>query len=100
MAMPQKRAPGGGRKPRGEFRGNSKILTVRVRPELRTALERLASKHHRSLSQEMQRGLDYWVRRYLDPKPHVAALAQAVTLLVVMATAHLGGFLSGVNTPS
>jgi hypothetical protein len=80
--MAQKRAPGGGRKPRGEFPGNSKILTVRVRPELRTALERLAKKHRRSLSQEMQRGLDDWVGRYLDPKPHVTALAHALTLLV------------------
>jgi predicted transcriptional regulator len=80
--MPQKRSPGGGRKPRGEFRGNSKILTVRVRPELRTTLERLAKKHRRSLSQEMQRGLDAWVGRYNDPKLHVGALAHAITLLV------------------
>jgi predicted transcriptional regulator len=82
MPMPQKRAPGGGRKPRGEYRGNSKILTVRVTPELRTALERLADKHHRSLSQEMQRGLDKWVGRNLDRKPHVAALAHALTRVV------------------
>jgi hypothetical protein len=58
------------------------MLTVRVRPELRMALQRLAKKHRRSLSQEMQQGLDYWVSRYLKAKPHVAALAHAVRLLV------------------
>jgi predicted transcriptional regulator len=79
--MPQTRAPGGGRKPRGEFRGNTKILTVRVRPELRTALERLAKRHRRSLSQEIQRGLDDWIGRHTKPKPHIGALTHAVALL-------------------
>jgi hypothetical protein len=58
------------------------MMTVRVRPELRMALERLAKKHRRSLSQEMQKGLDYWVGPHLEAKPHVAALAHAVRLLV------------------
>jgi predicted transcriptional regulator len=82
MTVPQKRARGGGRKPRGEFSGNSAILTVRVRPELRAALQRLAERHCRSLSQEMQRGLDAWVGQRRDHKRHVAALAHAVTILV------------------
>ena len=80
--MARKELARGGRRPRGEYRGNSKILTVRVRPELRIALERAAKKHHRSLSQEMQRGLDAWVGRYNDPKLHIGALATAITLLV------------------
>jgi len=80
--MPQARASGGGRKPRGEFRGNTKILTVRVRPELRTELERLAKRHHRSLSQEIQRGLDDHVVRYIHPRPHIGALMHAIALLV------------------
>jgi len=80
--MPQTRGPGGGRKPRGEFRGNTRILTVRVRPELRTALERLAKRHRRSLSQEIQRCLDDWIGRYTKPKLHISALAHAIALLV------------------
>jgi predicted transcriptional regulator len=80
--MPKKsRAPGGGRKPRGEFRGNSKILTVRVRPEIRTALEQLAKRHRRSLSQEIQRGLDDWIGSHHKPKLHIGALAHMTTLL-------------------
>lgn len=80
--MPQSRAQGGGRKPQGEFRGNTKILTVRVRPELRTTLERLAKRHRRSLSQEIQRGLDDWIGRSTKPKPHIGALMHAIALLV------------------
>jgi predicted transcriptional regulator len=79
--MPKTRAPGGGRKPRGDYRGNSKILTVRVRPEMRTALERLANRNDRSLSQEIQRGLNDWIGRHARPKPHIGALAHAVALL-------------------
>ena len=80
--MLRKRAPGGGRKPQGDFRGSSEVLTARVRPELRGALMRLAEKHRRSLSQEMQSALDFWVGRYVRPKPHIGALTHAVALLV------------------
>ena len=78
--MPRKRAPGAGRKPQGEFRGNSAVLTVRIRPELRMELARLAKQRGHSLSQEVQSGLKTWVGR--NPKPHIAALAHAVILLV------------------
>lgn len=79
--MARKRAPGAGRKPRGEFRGNTRQLTFRVRPELRSALEGLAKRNNRSLAQEIQRGLNDWVRRYDEPALHIAALSHAVNLL-------------------
>lgn len=48
--------------------------------------------------------LTWWLhfrpRRSDDPLPAYRFLIEAVALLVVMATAHLGGFLSGVNVSS
>jgi hypothetical protein len=75
------RAPGGGRKPRGDFRGNSKILTVRVTPATRTALEGLAKRHDRSLSQEMHHAFDDWIRNHRRHKRHIGALMHAIALV-------------------
>ena len=48
--------------------------------------------------------LVWWVhyrpRRIKDEPPAYRFLIEAVAMLLVMATAHLGGFLSGVNVPS
>lgn len=74
--MARKRAPGGGRKPRGQYKGNSASLAVRVRPETREGLLRAAEQHGRSISQEMQRALTYWIE--CSEVPHIARLAQAV----------------------
>ena len=52
--MARKRAPGGGRKPRGEFPGKSQMLTTRITPETRSGLEREAARNGRSLSQEVE----------------------------------------------
>src|ERR1700675_3201575 len=79
--MTRKRAPGAGRKPQGEFRGNSKAVTIRVRPEIPAALKRLAERHGRSMSQEIQRALDDWITRSQERKHHIRGLAHAVTLL-------------------
>jgi hypothetical protein len=78
--MAQKRAPGGGRKPVGEFKGKTATLTTRITPQLRTALERRANKNRRSLSQEIERCLRdaVWQDR---AEPHIAGLAHAITLL-------------------
>jgi hypothetical protein len=82
--MATKRAPGAGRKPRGEFQGKSKVLTTRITPETRAALERAAAKGKRSLSQEVEHGL----RTYLaliqhNPKRRhdIRALGEAVMLV-------------------
>jgi hypothetical protein len=57
-------------------------VTVRVRPELREAIQQLAKRHGRSPSQEMQSALDYWVGRSLNNKTHIGALVHSVSLLV------------------
>jgi uncharacterized membrane protein len=44
--------------------------------------------------------LHFRPRKRNDELPAYRFAIEAVTLLVVMVTAHLGGFLSGVNTPS
>jgi hypothetical protein len=55
--MVRKRAPGAGRKPRGEFAGKSATITTRIRPETRSSLEQAARASRRSLSQEIERRL-------------------------------------------
>ena len=44
--------------------------------------------------------LHFRPRKRNDEPPAYRFSIEAVTLLIVMATAHLGGFLSGVNVPS
>jgi uncharacterized membrane protein len=44
--------------------------------------------------------LHFRPRKRNDEPPAYCFSIEAVTLLIVMATAHLGGFLSGVNVPS
>jgi hypothetical protein len=79
----RKRAPGGGRKPKGEFKGKSAALSTRITPELRAALEAESIRAGMSLSQLVERLL----RDSLDrPRrteaalgaPHVRALAYCV----------------------
>src|SRR5437764_6494045 len=49
--MARKRAPGGGRKPKGSAPGEP--LTIRMPPDLRAELERAAKKRGRYLSEEI-----------------------------------------------
>jgi hypothetical protein len=55
--MIRKRAPGGGRKPRGDFHDKRAQLTTRVTEATRDALEIAAHKSGRSLSQEVEHRL-------------------------------------------
>jgi predicted HicB family RNase H-like nuclease len=61
--MTAKRAPGGGRKPQGEFKGKASMLCTRITPETRMALEMAAKESGRSLSQEVEIRLEYSFRR-------------------------------------
>jgi hypothetical protein len=80
--MAKKRAPGGGRKSRGEYPGKTKTLTTRIRPETREGLERAAAKHGRSLSQEVEHGLRFYLSGLkLDQGRHIRALGEIVALL-------------------
>ena len=79
----RKRALGGGRKPRGEFRGKSATLTTRIMPGTRKQLEHAAKQSTRSLSQEIEYRLVKSIEKDRDRarQPHVRALAEAVALI-------------------
>jgi hypothetical protein len=82
--MARKRAPGAGRKPRGEFQGKSEVLTTRITPETRAALDRAAAKGERSLSQEVEHGLSWYLsvlKRTPERGDHIRALGEAVMLV-------------------
>ena len=78
--MARKRAPGAGRKPRGEFRGKSATLATRITPSTRMALDRAARKSGRSLSQEVEVRLNLSLRKG-DHGNHIRALGEAIMLL-------------------
>ena len=71
----RRRAPGGGRKPLKPAARNSEIVSVRIRPDERQALERLAAKHKRKLSREVQFALTNWIERHYSHSrpPHIEA---------------------------
>jgi hypothetical protein len=81
--MTRKRAPGGGRKPQGEFSNKRALLATRVTLETRKSLDAAARKSGRSLSQEVE----YRLRDSLKGSdrasryPETAALAYLVTRL-------------------
>lgn len=58
MSGTRKRAPGAGRKPRGEYAGKTATITTRITPAVRAGLEREARRNGRSLSQEIEKRLD------------------------------------------
>ena len=49
----RKRAPGGGRKPQGEFRNLTAVMSLRMPQDLRDQLERARKASRRTLSQEL-----------------------------------------------
>jgi hypothetical protein len=79
--LAKKRAPGAGRKPRGEFKGKSATLTTRITAETRAAMERAAQKSGRSLSQEVERRLIDSVRNERNRRSDVRALAEAIAIV-------------------
>ncbi|MGR9204121.1 hypothetical protein ACU8OG_09290 [Rhizobium leguminosarum] len=85
--MTEKRGPGAGRKPKGEFSGKSAAFSTRITPELRAALEKESKETGKSLSQIVERRLrdsfdhpERW-KRALGAE-HVRALAYAVAKIV------------------
>ncbi|MGN7802952.1 hypothetical protein ACTJKE_09475 [Ensifer sp. 22521] len=85
--MAGKRAPGGGRKPNGEFAGKSAAFSTRITPELRAALDKESKETGKSISQIVERRLrdsfDHPKRweRALGPE-HVRAFAYVVAKIV------------------
>jgi hypothetical protein len=76
---------GAGRKPLGEFQGKSAVLTTRITPETRAALERAAAKgKNRSLSQVAEKALSVYLSMLEDSPErgdHINALGEAVKLV-------------------
>jgi hypothetical protein len=56
------RAPGGGRKPQGEYQGKAATISTRITPELRRDLDAYARNKRYSLSQ----GVEHLLRSALD----------------------------------
>jgi hypothetical protein len=80
--MISKRGPSPGRKPQGEFHGKTAMLTTRITPDTRAALERAAVKSDRSLSQEVEARLNLSLRKEntIDTR-NIRALGEAVMLV-------------------
>jgi hypothetical protein len=81
--MAKKRAPGAGRKPRGDFSRKTSTLTTRITAATRAALDRAAQESDHSLSQEVEHRLYLSIRRDrdLNHQRHFRALAKAIALL-------------------
>jgi uncharacterized protein (DUF1778 family) len=78
MAKTRKRAPGGGRKPKGEFAGKTATITTRVQPDTRDALEEAAQASGRSLSQEVEFRLKASLRKPTQAERRNQALGHAI----------------------
>ena len=84
----RKRAPGGGRKPRGEYSRKSAVFSTRITQDLRDALDAESSETGQSLSQIVEKRLRESIentrsKRELGPK-HVRALAFIVARLATI----------------
>jgi hypothetical protein len=71
----RKRAPGGGRKPKGPFTGNTERFNVRCTPAIKDKLEIEASNNKRSLPQEIQARLQHTLDDDADKSRDPAAAA-------------------------
>jgi hypothetical protein len=78
MAQRRKRAPGAGRKPKGEFAGKSATVTTRIMLDTRKALEEAARASNRSLSQELEFRLRMSLRRPTKAQRRNEALGYAI----------------------
>ena len=80
--MARKRAPGGGMKPRGNYRGNSTTMIMRVQPEIREGIERLCKEkpqYGKSMAQQAQTAMMRWIR-YCE-RPHILVISDGVAML-------------------
>lgn len=75
--MIRKRAPGGGRKPKGEIKGKDAAFSTRITAQTRRALEETAKRHGRSVSQEAEIAL----RTYLS-KPAGESRNRALAFII------------------
>src|SRR5262245_54626156 len=76
----RKRAPGGGRKPKGPLKGKTATITTRITPETRVALEGAAAASDRSLSQEIEIRLRHSVGPDEKRAKHIKAAEELIRL--------------------
>jgi hypothetical protein len=79
---PRKRAPGGGRKPLNPDKVRSAVIKVRLTPDHQLALDELARRNDRTLSQEIRDALLYWLLRSGRPELHIASLTSLIEVLI------------------
>src|SRR5262245_18489577 len=80
--MKRKRAPGGGRKPRGQFKENRATLSLRVTLDIRRALVAWAKESKHSLSQAAQFHLQQCLSRFYDPRPDIIVLTEMIARVI------------------
>ena len=76
----RKRAPGAGRPPRGDIANKVETFTTRITATTRRALEEAAKQHDRSLSQEAEIALRYYLEKPTGAR-HNQAIAKIVGIL-------------------
>jgi len=91
--MGKRRAPGGGRKPKGEFSGVTSPLSIRMPEQMRRQLEAAAHARGRSVSQEILRRVQETFRSDRDRARDPAM--QALCFLI----AQLAGGVAGLTDP-
>jgi hypothetical protein len=79
--MPKKRAPGGGRKPQGEFANKASTFTTRITAKTRYELERGANERGVSLSQHIEFLLKAAIHKPTAAQLRHQALGRAVESL-------------------
>jgi hypothetical protein len=80
MATRRKRAPGGGRKPKGDFSRLESPVSVRMPQDMRTQLEAAARRSGRSVSQELLTRLDISLNK--DRNKAVDPAMRAINFLI------------------
>jgi hypothetical protein len=102
--MARKRAPGAGRKPKGDYHGKSAVFSTRITSGLRKNLDDAARKSGRSLSQEVERRLKDSFGIQSDRDPAVRALCYLVGELAIRTCGdwrhdpwHFEAFRAGLN---
>lgn len=69
-----------GRKPQGPYRRNSTVMTVRMRPDLKAAIEALAARSGHSTGQEVMMAIAAWLaQRDKEGVAHVATMADLLS---------------------
>jgi len=93
----RKRAPGGGRKPRGDFSQLTAPLSIRMPTEMREQLRSAARAQGRSVSQELLRRVQDSFHRDRDRARDPAM--RALCFLIAQLACEVSGFVTEGGTP-